>query len=147
MKTLLLSIAITLAATATAPVLAQRAPTYDQARKITDQVRATVDGLYRWDKMPAPDRLQAVRSSNALVETSNSVFGADVFGPWAACVKMVLSHQQLVQTLNMAAHARERGSPADGHKMADMARTAFEAGDSYRSCREATEKLQVARKG
>lgn len=146
-KTTIAMLVGTTAFAMSAPAVAQQKPTYEQASKIPDQVRATMDSLPRWEKMPAAERMQAARASAALMEASARTFGDDVFGPWSGCVKMVSLHQVLLSNLSMSLQARDSGAPANTNLSLTITRTSFELGDAYRVCRELTEKLYVPRKG
>lgn len=127
--------------------LAQPKPTYAQARKITDAVQSSISATGVWHQKIDAFRAQAGRDAMALDTAARKLFGGDPFGPYGQCLNMTTMHIEYVQALTRYVMVLEgRTKVSSEVEILNPLRSAFSLGDSYRSCRDAIEKLDQAKK-
>lgn len=132
------------AAAAIAPAVAQGKPTYEQARRLTNAMRAVVAETGVWSKKPLPARIEAARAAKALVDETEKLLGSDPSGPFGQCRAAAIGMQTYVLNLNDLALLLEGRRQLNASVDLVMPQFfAFQFGEAYSACRDQIEALDT----
>lgn len=139
MRTLLVVIA---AAALLPAAVAQRKPTYEEARQLSEAIREVVARTGRWHKMSMADRLQEIRNAEGLVDKAGRMFGTAPAGPFGDCWGAANFAKGYVINLNDLALLRDR--PQREISSADLFAPPFNAfgfGQLFNACENVIKEL------
>ena len=122
------------------------APTARDAARFTSEVRRVLAESALWNKKKPDERLKEARAANTLAQDAERVFGDSPFGEFGKCLNMAQLHRDFVQALNELTRQAEVGTgPQDTQKALFPLRTAFQLGETYRTCSDRVSELEAKR--